>query len=87
MWKRKSGDWTRGVQAMWRLSCDKARAVEIKMWRSESKEKEDERRKDVSKSGMKILLRIGGSQIREEKSFEVQWNHLIAEGWREDVKI
>jgi len=44
--------------------------VEIKMWQSKScgdqmwsskrKGKEDEGRKDVSKSGMKILLRIGG---------------------------
>jgi len=27
------------------------------------------------------------SQIKEEKLFEVEWNHLIAGDWREDVKI
>jgi len=45
---------------MWRLEYGKARAVEIEMWRSQSKEKERKGRKDVSKSGMKMVLRIGG---------------------------
>jgi len=45
---------------MWRLECGKARAVKIEMWRSKSKRKKDEGRKDVFKSQMKMVLRIGG---------------------------
>jgi len=54
----KGGDQNVEKQELWRLS--------------KSKEKETKGRKDVSKSGMKIVLWIGGSQIREEKLFEVE---------------
>jgi len=30
---------------------------------------------------------LEGIQIRKEILFEVEWNQLIAEDWREDVKI
>ncbi len=77
MWKRKQcGDWN-----------VKARVVEIEMWRHQSKEKEDEGRKDVFTSGWKMLLRIEGESDQGGDLFEVEWNHVIAEDWREDIKI
>jgi len=33
---------------------------------------------------MKMLLRIGEDS---DQGGEVEWNHIIAEDWREDVKI
>ncbi len=45
MEEKKSGDWKREEQAMWRLECGKATAVEIEMWRSKSKEKKMKRGK------------------------------------------
>jgi len=35
----------------------------------------------------KWCSRLDGSQISKEILFEVEWNQLIAEDWREDVKI
>jgi len=36
-----------------------------------------------------MVLRIGGCRFRLGRRilFEVEWNQLIAEDWREDVKI
>jgi len=49
----------------WRSKYGKARAVEIKMWRSKSKDKDTKGRKECFESGMKIMLRIGGDSDQE----------------------
>jgi len=88
---KKSGVWKREKQVMLRLECGKARAMETEMWRlSKSKEKERKGRKDVfERVESKMVLRIGGCRFRLGRRilFEVEWNQLIADDWREDVKI
>jgi len=66
------------MQELWRSKCGAVRA----------KRKKEKGGKNVFESGMKMVLRIGGdSDQGGEKLFEVEWNQLIAEDWREDVKI
>ena len=89
MWKRKKwrlekggiskcGDWNMAKQELWRLKCGEVRA----------KRKKRKGRKDVFKewneNGVKDWR---GFRSGRRKLFEVEWNQLIAEDWREDVKI